>query len=42
MSKKRKQKVKKLTDQEYGDYIMALKDERPPKLMQENSDGAKK
>ncbi len=28
--KKNKNKVIKLTDKEYGDYIMALKDERPP------------
>ena len=30
MSKKKKRKIKKLTDEEYGQYIMALKDERPP------------
>ena len=30
MSKKKKTKIKKLTDEEYGKYIMALKDERPP------------
>lgn len=30
MSKKRKQS-KKLTEEEYGQYLMALKDEVPPK-----------
>ena len=30
MSKKKKTKIKKLTDEEYGQYIMALKDEKPP------------
>lgn len=31
--KKKKNKVKKLTEEEYGKYIMALKDEKPPSLM---------
>lgn len=31
MSKKKKNKVKKLTEEEYGKYLMALKDEVPPK-----------
>lgn len=31
MSKKKKNKVKKLTEEEYGQYLMALKDEVPPK-----------
>lgn len=30
MSKKRKTKIKKLTEEEYGNYLMALKDEKPP------------
>ncbi len=30
MSKKKKTKIKKLTDEEYGQYLMALKDETPP------------
>ena len=30
MSKKKKTKIKKLTEEEYGNYIMALKDEKPP------------
>ncbi len=33
MSKKKKNKVKKLTDEEYGKYIMALKDEEPPAII---------
>ena len=33
MSKKKKNKVIHLTDEEYGNYIMALKDERPPKVI---------
>ena len=33
MSKKKKAKVKKLTDEEYGQYIMALKDENPPRII---------
>lgn len=35
MSKKKKPKVKKLTDEEYGKYIMALKDEEPTKAVKE-------
>ncbi len=30
MSKRKKTKIKKLTEEEYGQYIMALKDEKPP------------
>ncbi|MEG9430106.1 MAG: hypothetical protein VZQ61_04200 [Christensenellaceae bacterium] len=30
MSKKKKTKIKKLTEEEYGNYLMALKDEVPP------------
>ncbi len=33
MEKKKKNKIKKLTDEEYGRYIMALKDERPPQAV---------
>ena len=29
MAKKNKQKIKKLNDEEYGKYIMSLKDEQP-------------
>jgi len=37
MAKKRKNKEKviKLTDEEYNAYIMALKDEKPPKLVRD-------
>lgn len=35
MKKKRKNKVVKLTDEQYGQYIMALKDEKPPKIVSE-------
>jgi len=36
MSKKKKNKSKivKLTDEQYNAYIMALKDEKPPHLVQ--------
>ncbi len=37
MSKK-KNKVKKLTDQEYEQYIMALKDEVPPQIIRETQE----
>ena len=33
--KKSKNKVIKLTDEQFGAYIMALKDERPPKIVEE-------
>ena len=36
--KKNKNKVIRLTDKEYGDYVMALKDEKPPKLMRETQE----
>lgn len=35
MSKKKKNKVIHLTEEEYGNYIMALKDEVPPKVIVE-------
>ena len=35
MSKKKKTKIKKLTDEEYGNYLMALKDEVPPAAVRE-------
>ncbi len=34
--KKNNKKPKKLSDKDYNDYIMSLKDERPPKLMVDN------
>lgn len=33
MSRKKKNKIKKLTDEEYGNYLMALKDETPPRAI---------
>lgn len=33
MSKKKKNKVIKLSDEDYGHYIMSLKDERPVKVI---------
>ncbi len=33
---KKKNKVKKLTDEEYEQYIMSLKDENPPLLVRKN------
>lgn len=36
--KKKKSKVMHLTDEEYGKYIMALKDEVPPQIVRENKD----
>ncbi len=38
MSKKKKNKVIKLTDKEYGEYIMSLKDEVPPKIVRETQE----
>ncbi len=38
MSKKKKNKVIKLTDKEYGEYIMALKDEKPPKIVRDTQE----
>ena len=37
MSKKnkKKEKVVKLSDEDYNAYIMALKDEKPPKLIRD-------
>ena len=33
MSKKKKQKVQKLSDIDYNNYIMSLKEERPTKVI---------
>ena len=41
MSKKKKNKVIKLTDEQYGAYIMALKDEKPPKIVEETQKNQK-
>ena len=42
MSKKRKNKVKKLTEEEYAKYIMALKDEVPPLIIREENESIDK
>ncbi len=34
-NRKTKDKIIKLTDEQYGAYIMALKDERPPLLVRD-------
>ena len=34
MSKKKKNKVAKLSDEQYSAYVMALKDEKPPELIE--------
>ena len=36
MSKKKKNKVRTLTEEQYNDYLMALKDERPTMLIDKN------
>ena len=36
MSKRKKAKVRSLTDEQYNDYLMALKDERPTMVADEN------
>ncbi len=36
--KKNKNKVIKLTDEQYGAYIMALKDEKPPAIIEQTQD----
>lgn len=40
MSKKKKHPVRKMSEQDYANYIMALKDERP--ILMPVSDGQKK
>ncbi len=35
MSRKKKNKVIKLTDEQYNNYIMSLKDETLPKIVEE-------
>lgn len=39
MSRKKKIKIKKLTDEEYGNYLMALKDEVPPEAVRRLQEG---
>lgn len=38
MSKKKKNKVAKLTDEQYNAYIMALKDENPPLIVRKTQE----
>lgn len=38
MSQKKKNKIRKLTDEEYEQYIMALKDETPPRLVKKTQE----
>ena len=38
INRKVKEKVVKLTDEQYGAYIMALKDEKPPVLIRKTQD----
>ena len=42
MGKKKKNKVIKLTDEQYNAYIMALKDETPPELMDKDKNQQRK
>lgn len=42
MSKKKKNKVIKLSDEDYGHYIMSLKDERPVKVIVPEDDPLRK
>ena len=36
MAKKTKEKIMTLTDEQYNEYLMALKDERPTMLIDKN------
>lgn len=38
MSKKKKNKIAKLSDEQYAEYIMSLKDEKPPKIVRETQE----
>lgn len=40
--KKKKEKLKKLSDEDYANYIMALKEERPVKVIIPEEDKHKK
>ena len=40
MAKKKKQKVRTLTDEQYREYLMSLKDERPTMLI--DKDGSRR
>lgn len=36
--KKKKNKVVHLTDEQYGAYVMALKDEKPPMIVEQTQE----
>lgn len=36
MPKRKKEKIKTLTEEQYNQYLMALKDERPTMLIDQN------
>lgn len=38
MSKKKKHPVKKMTEKDYENYVMSLKDERPVKVVVSNDE----
>ncbi len=40
MAKKKKQKVRTLTERQYSEYLMSLKDERPTMLI--DKDGSRR
>ncbi len=40
MAKKKKNKIQSLTEQQYNEYLMALKDERPTMLI--DADGKRR
>ena len=42
MSSKKKNQVAKLSEEDYGNYIMALKDERPVKVVVPEGERSKK
>ena len=39
--KRKKEKIPKLTDEDYANYIMSLKDEKPVKVIIPEEDGKK-
>ena len=42
MSRKKKHPVRKMTEEDYANYIMSLKDERPVKVVVPEEDAPKK
>lgn len=41
MSKKKKHAVRKMTEEDYANYVMSLKDEKPVKPIVPDKDGEK-